>query len=324
MEKTESCRLLWQKLEDGGARLLRMYGASSHVVVPERIEGYPCAEIAPYCFAAQARLPDGENWQETVMGGGGTFLKELRGNAVEEVRLSDSVRSIGNCTFYNCKNLKRLHIGSNISEIGSDAFMNTLSFHGITIRCAAGEKSGIRKILSQISSDMEVAFECGGVREAVLLYPEYYESYDEIAPAHLFGRSITGEGFRARQCFLDGKVDFSGYDAVFAQACAEETEETLSKMAMNRLRYPFALGKDAKETYEEYVKSHIESLSARLVRKKDLDALCFLCQKHYLQGAELSLCIQAAAEAGWPQGAAELLHQQAAEGQADKKSRYEF
>lgn len=320
MEQMQSCRMLWQKRKDGGARLLRMYGESPHVAVPPQIAGRPCVEIAPYCFAPQARLPEGEGWQEDVSGGGQAFLKELCGKAVEEATLPDSVRLIGNCAFYNCRNLKRLHIGGDISGIGSDAFMNTLSLRGVVIRCGAGERSGIRQIVSQISAGLEVRFEPGGKKEAVLLYPEYYESYDEIAPAHLFGRSITGEGFRVRQCFLDGKVDFAGYDAVFTQACAEETEETLSKMALNRLQYPYALGNGAKEQYSAYIKSHIESLSLRLVRNKDLDALRFLCRERYLRGAALSLCAQAAADAGWAQGAAELLQLRA----AGKKSRYEF
>lgn len=320
MEQMQSCRMLWQKREDGGTRLLRMYGASPQVRVPSQIAGRPCVEIAPYCFAPQARLPEGEGWQEASSGGGKTFLKELCGKDVEEATLPDSVRLIGNCAFYNCRNLKRLQVGRDISEIGSDAFMNALSLREIVVLSGAGEKSGIRQIVSQISADLEVCFERGGKREAVLLYPEYYESYDEIAPAHLFGRSITGEGFRVRQCFIDGKVDFAGYDAVFTQACAEETEETLLKMAMNRLQYPYALGNGAKERYCAYIKSHIESLSLRLVRNKDLDALRFLCRERYLQGAALSLCAQAAADAGWAQGAAELLQLRA----AGKKSRYEF
>ena len=53
------------------------------------------------------------------------------------------------------------------------------------------------------------------------MYPEYTESYDEIAPAHIFGRNITGEGFRARQQFQDGIVQFAGYDAIYPKVIAE-------------------------------------------------------------------------------------------------------
>ena len=76
---------------------------------------------------------------------------------------------------------------------------------------------------------------------ARLLFPEYYESYDEIAPAHVFGRNIEGEGFRARQCVRAGEIDFALYDSIFQKACAEERETTLNRLALNRLCYPVGL-----------------------------------------------------------------------------------
>ena len=83
---------------------------------------------------------------------------------------------------------------------------------------------------------MEVSFEQeDGEREAVLLYPEYYESYDEIGPAHIFELNLTGEGFRARQCFKDGVILLNAYDEIFPQACVEESAEVLIPMAWNRL-----------------------------------------------------------------------------------------
>lgn len=68
---------------------------------------------------------------------------------------------------------------------------------------------------------MEVTFQ-GKTGQTAVFYPEYYENYDEIAPAHIFGRSIEGEGFRARQCFKEGVPDLSQYDTIFPKACAEE------------------------------------------------------------------------------------------------------
>lgn len=324
MEQTQPCRMLWQKRKDGGARLLRMYGASSRVVVPSRIAGRPCVEIAPYCFAGQGHLPKEEDWEEEAFGGesGLLLLKELCGSAIEEAILPDTVHTIGSCAFYQCKNLKRLTVGAAADDIGSDAFMNALSLRQILLRCGPDQKSGIRQILLQISSDLQVRFETEAGIQALLLYPEYYETYDEIAPAHLFGRNISGEGFRARQAFRDQKVDFAGYDAVFLQACAEETEETLFQMALGRLQYPFALSECHRASYRNFLQDHMTGVAARLTRQKDMDALLFLCREQLLHGAELSACIQAAAEAGWPQGAAALLRQ--APGRRGQEKRYEF
>lgn len=325
MEQIQTYRILWQERKDGGARLLRIYGTSPQVFIPAKITGHPCVEIAPYCFAPKMQLPQGEYQEDIVSAEKGfePYLQELCKNAVEEVILPDTVEEIGNCAFYDCRQLKQLHMGPAVHVVGSDAFMNTLSLQKILLRCPADEKSGIQKILSQISSSIEVCFQSGNRTEAVLLYPEYYESYDEIAPAHLFGRSITGEGFRARQCFQEGRVDFSGYDAVFLQACVEESENTLFKMALNRLQYPYGLADGQKERYQDYLKAHIARCASALVRQRDLEALRFLCKEKLLYGAALAACIRDAAEMEWTEGAADLL-QLAATGKEEKKSRYDF
>lgn len=128
--------------------------------------------------------------------------------------LPDNMHKVGNYAFYNCTALEMLETGKYLEEIGSDAFMNCKKFHFLTVRCDVGERSGANQILSRISADMEVTFQ-GKTGQTAVFYPEYYESYDEIAPAHIFGRSIEGEGFRARQCFKEGVPDLSQYDTIF-------------------------------------------------------------------------------------------------------------
>ena len=324
MGQVQPYRMLWQKRKDGGARLMRLYGAFPQVFLPQEADGRPLVEIAPYCFATGGR-PVGPDIKVTETGRqeGGVCLQELHTGAIEEVWLADSITKIGRYAFYNCKNMHTLSIGAGLSDIGSDAFMNTLSFHKLTVRCGAGEKSGVRQILSQIPSDMEVVFRSGTQIEASLLYPEYYESYDEVAPAHLFGRSISGEGFLARQCIRDGRVDFAGYDAVFLQACVEEREETLSRMALGRLMYPYALESKSREIYLQYVKGHVRGISERFVRQRDLYGLRFLYKEKILYGTALAACVEAAAQAGWAEGAAGLLGWMA-EGRAAPTKRYDF
>ena len=325
MKQTQTYRVLWQKREDMGVRLLRICGMSPLIRIPSQIAGRPVVEIAPYCFARNSRLPK-EGYEETLLGqkDSHVFLQELCGNEVEEVWLPDTVKEIGSCAFYNCRNLKTLEIGAGVEEIGGDAFMNTMLFRKLILRHPANGKSKVRKILSQISSDLEVYFRVEGKTEAVLFYPEYYETYDEIAPAHLFGRKITGGGFRARQCFLDECVDFSGYDDVFLQACAEESETTLSRMALDRLQYPYGLTDKKKGIYRLYIKEHMPELANRLVLEKNLEILHFLCREGMLYGVNLAECIQAAAEADWPEGAADLLQMQASGREKEREKRYDF
>ena len=139
-------------------------------------------------------------------------------------------------------------------EVGSDAFMNCLNLRSLRMCAGVEEPTGLKQLLAQIKWQVEVSFEQeDGEREAVLMYPEYYESYDEIGPAHIFELNLTGEGFRARQCFKEGVILLNAYDEIFPQACVEESAEVLIPMAWNRLYAACGLSPEARADYEEYV-----------------------------------------------------------------------
>lgn len=331
-EGKENCRLLWQKTEKKEAKVLRIYGESPNIILPEQIAGYPLTQIGAYCFSAFEHLPEKGSWEDTYLEADGSLKKnqteadlhELSGNYVESVFLPGTVREIENCAFYNCSRLKKLSIGCGTQEFGSDVFMNCRNFDRVSVRCGIEKKTGIRQLLHRISSNMEVCFLGEDGPEAVLVYPEYSEAYDEITPAHVFGRKITGEGFRARQCFTDGVVNLQQYDEVFPKACVEESEKTLARMALNRLCYPKGLTGHSRDIYEAYIKEHARNIGRRLVNEKNLERLSFLCEKHYFSEQEVIACIEAAAEAEWTEGTAALMRWKREYDTEDKAGRYQF
>ena len=73
---------------------------------------------------------------------------------------------------------------------------------------------------------------------------------DENTPAHIFNRNIEGIGYRYRQCFTDGAMNWAEYDEAFAQADAEEPPAGLWRVALSRLAARFALSAAAKARYE--------------------------------------------------------------------------
>ena len=98
--------------------------------------------FCPEYASARGRVPGGN----FIAGGRFSSLsQELCKNAVEEVILPDTVEEIGGCAFYDCRKLKRLHMGAAVRTIGSDAFMNAFSLQTIVLRALAGEKSGIQR-----------------------------------------------------------------------------------------------------------------------------------------------------------------------------------
>lgn len=292
--------LNWEKTIEGTARLLGVTDMPGELVLPEQIEGLPLTEAGPYCFAKNKYL--------------------------ERIVLPDSMLKVGRMAFYNCTGLKELEIGPRLMEFGGDAFMNCHNLHQLTVRCKALEPSGARFVVRQISSDLTVHF--AGKDEtdcAKVLFSDYYESYDEVTPAHLFGRNIEGEGFRARQCFKDGVFEYFRYDSIFQKACAEEKESTLCEMAMNRLRYPVSLQKDAKERYEAYVCKHLDRICTKAVEDRDIGVLEFLCKSKLLETRHLEYCAGLAAEREWAEGGAYILRLKAMYfAPSGRKDRYSF
>lgn len=323
----------YEKLGKGGIRLLRVFGTSPEVVVPEQIMGQPVTELGAYCFAAGNRAVTYETASGKASGEQaeeefkrlldlGKF-RELSGNYIQKIELPETVCALGNFCFYQCTGLREIVAGRYLTEIGSDAFMNCRELKKITVRGSVTEPSGLKQILGQRSLETEVDFVVQGRTEAVLIYPEYSETYEEIGPAHIFTLNIEGEGFRARQCFHNGTVDLAQYDTVFLQAAAKESVQTLCRMAWMRLYYPAALREEGRKAYEAYLREQEEAAGALLVREKDLKLLVFAGENAYFSEKAVDACIQLAVQADWTEGAGMLL-QNKKKWFGGKKEEYSF
>lgn len=313
-------QFLW-KNQEGEAVLYRVYGEEPVVVVPEEIGGCPVAALGAYCFSDRVKIPedvcDTEGSEEKNPAA--VHMTELAGSFVEKILLPDTLKRIDNAAFFNCRRLHCIETGTGELTIGSDVFNNCTSLTAITVRGRAGEKSSVKQLLNRIPWDMEVTFE-----DARIFYPEYYESYDTIAPAHIFGLSIEGEGFRARQCFRDGMVDFPGYDDIFAKACAEERMEVLAVMALDRLMTPVELGDEKRSAYENYVKQNAGEILKYFVRKKELNRLEFVCKNRYTEKEDLDAALRLAISEDWSEGAAGLMEWRQKRAGECRRQRYEF
>ncbi|MCH5267266.1 MAG: leucine-rich repeat protein [Lachnospiraceae bacterium] len=315
-------RLVWEPIETG-ARLLRVYGMQNVLTVPETIEGVPVTKIGAYCFAGTERIPDRDTVRSTLIGMEETkHLHPVAGNDLERITLPDSLTGLEDLSFYNCRELTLIQLGKFAEEIGSDVFMNCRRLNVLQIRGNIREKTGAKAILSRIPWEIQVDFLEG--EYASVLYPEYTDSYDEIAPAHIFGRNITGEGFRARQLFSDGIVQLASYDEIFPKVTAEETALTAGKMALLRLRYPVDLSQKAKNRYEERLRQVSGEVGVYYVGQKNLSALEFLCRECYLSGVAMEQVIDAAVAANWSEGSAGLMDWKFRYGRSRRESRYSF
>lgn len=330
----------WEYSQENKIRVLRVYGSEPVLMLPGQIGDCPLTEIGAYCFAKNPHLPEQYHstllkrketetntaWQ--VMGQGEENekppLRELGGGFLVELTLPEQIEKIGNLAFYDCVKLQKLTIGKNMQQVGSDAFMNCHSLEWLVLRAGVREESGVRQILAQIPWDIEVTFQKDGQTEAVLFYPEYFESYDEIAPAHIFGRNIEGEGFRARQSFLNGAVDFVQYDTIFPKACAEENDKTLQKIVADRLLYPVDLKEIARGRYEAYFEKRKREIAQMLTKKREMEQIRFFCVQKLFDEEAVGEAIAEAVKIEWTEGAAGLLSLKQELFATKAKERYSF
>ena len=323
-QKMRKVIYIWEKISDEDARLYRVLGTDGIVNIPGQIDGHSVSELGTYCFSRRRLLQadlfstslfeDGTEITEKIstdfqfLLDQNSYLHELSEKYIQQVQLPASLRKIGSCAFYNCSKMKELHIASKLDEIGSDAFMNCLDLTSIVLHAHYNERTGLKQLLSQVKWQVEVLFAPEGNEvEAAFLFPEYYESYDEIGPAHIFELNLTGEGFRARQCFKDGRILAASYDEIFPQACVEEKTEVLNSMAWGRLLYEKDLTAKAKMQYEKYLREHAESFVQHLICKKKLDELHDFFQKGYGTEMLMDEAVQLVSSQQWTEAVASLL-----------------
>lgn len=325
--ENQICRIFWEKTEYQSARILRVFSKLPVLKLPDQIAGYPVTELGSYCFAPDCHLPD--TFLTTDTDDMHMVLTDFCGSYPQMIYLPDTLQKIGNYAFYNCRHLYGLWFSDSLRSVGSDVFMNCNHLHQISLTCNPDESSGLRQILAQISWDVEVSFFGRNYMQntepkAVIFYPEFYEAYDEIAPAHIFGRKIIGEGFRCRQCFSEGIIDFAQYDQIFSKACIDESEQTLCHMAFCRIRYPYHLVSSVKKQYADYILSYSKPLCEQLVKERRLQDLAALFQEKLLTSQMVRYVLFLAAQTGWSEGNASMLRWNQALNQSEKQNRYDF
>lgn len=279
-----------------------------------------------------------------------TILRMAAGDDLIKLCLPDTIYIINNAAFYNCRKLESLEIGADTTEIGSDVFTNCVSLKQLHIRCRDYKAESAKALLSRISTELEVYyyesirkridnkkmpetntltkdcrwFEYKKQLFASLLYPEYFETYDEIAPAHIFGRHIEGEGFRARQCFKNGQILFGEYDKIFQKAKAEEAIITIGRMCMHRLLFPVELSKDVKENYKLFLQENEQEIGIYFVKQKKKAEVKYYFQHNLLSCTGIDTLITCAANFQWSEGVSAMLHWKKQFYGKTRKTAYEF
>ena len=286
MKEVCNC-LLEYTLEEDGAAILRCRSEDVLIRLPEQIEGCPVTRIGPYAFSpageGKITLPAGTRtlWlHEEALA---SQPPEAPCAALEEIFLPEMTTEIGNYAFYNCRSLRRLHLSDRAVKLGTGMLMNCFELKRIEILHTAGKKSGVHNLGMEVQQEMEIQLDFspleGPGAVARLSFPEYYEEAVENKSAALaksFDYYILGAGYRYRQCTQDGEVNFSEYDSIFPTMYKERNPDTVVKLAVNRLEYPYELSKEHRRQYEAYLSEHMEDAASLLLEQDDLPRLQLL------------------------------------------------
>lgn len=292
-EKKENSAVIW-----------RCFSHDTKAEIPQRIEGLLVQEIAPYAFSAhmdQAALDRGiregriQIFVPEIMQFGQELAPALCGNRVESIKMPDTIRKVGRYCFYNCDNLQELEFDGRLSDWGSGSFTGCHKVKKLHLHVPADGVTWLKPVLEELREELRVRCSTeDGEDHANLLFPEFFEEGVENTPARILEERIHGMGMRYRNCFYNKRFDFRQYDSLFPLAVTQESEETMTELAMGRLRWPQELGAEAAKQYQDYVLRHGKTALKQLFAARDMEGLRWLCE---LEGADSDLCSDAMEQA---------------------------
>ncbi len=291
---------------ENGICILRCYGSSGSVVIPEELEGMPVTEVSAYAFADEIA-------EEPQYDGG---FPCICGEKLEELYLPKTVRRLGRYVFYNCVKLRKLSFCSNISFIGAGAFTGCRRLSKLEMHWLKGS-SCLREILQDLKQ--KVIVDCyakpgkeeeeSEERELIfrLVFPEFYEEAVENTPARITSTQTHGVGIQYRNAFFQTRVVFQEYDRLFEIGKYNMDLNNVTEMAVARLRYPYKLEEYARRKYAGWLSEHLEAEAEYFLSQGDLEDLRWLAQEFIGDSEQMELLIEAAKRRGQTEAVSLLL-----------------
>lgn len=258
--------------ERDGTEYIEIIGrdeATSLINIPSKLEGLSVRVIGEHAFASD--------------------------QAVETVRIPDTVDTILGFAFHNCGCLSEINLTRHVTESGDGAVRMCDALREVVVDCrnAAGraafrkEPEGalsaapgfqvVRAFLSDIEHGItfRLLFPDG---EARLFFPGYLYDFRENTMARKIQFSIAGSGMAFRECVGKKEIDFREYDRLFDRARAEDAAITM-EIAFSRLMAPYHLSENAKTSYEAWLAEAADAILAALIAADDAVRLRFLLKR---------------------------------------------
>lgn len=255
----------------------RVCGETQRVEVPPEINGDTVKALAAYAFS-DAKPEDSEE-------------SAICGMKLREIKLPESLAKIGNYTFYGCRNLENLTMWHRSVDIGGGAFTGCRFLKTLELFMEQAQGHCLKDMLGELRHEVRVILHYKE-ETAVLLFPEYYEEAVENTPARLLETKFHGSGYHYRQCFRDGKINYTEYDRVFPEAQALESLDFCIELSLLRLQMPYGLAEDARGCYISWLIEHRMDAAQWCIAFEQAETLEYLCTLIDWSASELTALIE--------------------------------
>lgn len=298
--------LVWRPL-GGGAELLWAASADSRIVLPETVAGRPVTALSHHAFAPDRPMPEGNVLR--IICGPDSADRDNR--KLRRVTLPAALRQVGDYAFYNCVGMELLEWTEPVDHWGSSVFMNCRLLDTFLIHAADDRAESVSYLAGELSGRLDVTVTYPEGEAARLLFPEFFESYEENSPAHHFDYNISGPGYPYHHLFRQRALVLKEYDALWpAMLAMEHDPDCALRMAWHRLRQPRELTEEAAGCYRRYLEGRAGDVLALLLNRRDARGLSWFLEWCGPDGGTLTAACEQARTMGAAEELALLLEQQ--------------
>lgn len=256
--------------ENGGVTILRAVTCDGRAALPERVAGLPVLALGDHALAPGARETAGETLTVTAA----PSDRAWDNRALRELTLPPSLRVIGDYALLNCTGLTTLRFHDAPIRWGTGVLMNCRALGRLVLTRTAGtEGDSLARLAGELSRELDVSVTEDGTERLRLLFPAYFEEYEENGPAHHFDYKVYGAGQPYRQAFRDRRLSLYDYDALWPRYLAGEHDpDAALRLARYRLDRPEGLTDEAAARYERYLTARAAEALRQLL-EEDREAL---------------------------------------------------
>lgn len=291
-----------------GVCILRALTCDARAALPDTLLGEPVVALGARALSSGGAEGGGE---ELTLRGAPCPAPWDNG-ALRELTLPPSLEVAGDYALMNCRSLETLRLTDKSVSWGTGALMNCRSLRSVELTRAGGDAgNAVAYFSGELSCELEISILSGGALVSRLVFPEYYEEYEENSPAHHFDYKVYGAGQPYHSAFRSRVLDYGDYDRLFpALLTGEQAGDAALRVAWWRVCCPEGMSAEARARYGDYLAAHAREALALVLGLRDTGMLKTLLGIIDLDLQTLSFAAALSREKGDTAATALLLEEQ--------------